>query len=206
MLIAAALLGMLATPAAAQHIDTSLSERVVEEDGTVSCRFTAIPELQPMQMPDGRQRWLWARAALEHDSAARRYIALAVWFLPASDGGSAASSLEMLSIINEHEAFARPVAAARLLIDGKDSGLPLRLEGTLRTAPGARNTLRLRPGPGQGPQFATLLIPASSTQLDLLDADGAIVRSFHWDVRSLRRVTPLLDRVDWKCGGAIGAR
>ncbi|MES2444111.1 MAG: hypothetical protein V4574_14885 [Pseudomonadota bacterium] len=203
LVAAAALLVTLVTPAAAQRIDATRSQGGIARD-RAWCNFEAYPELRLTHDPNGGRAFAtWDQQAREHRPNAGRYIDLVVMFTPGADGHAPASATALFAVRIEGRPFARQIASARALADGKDTGIPLQIEGEMRMDPGSTSALRLTPALANGPRLAALLAAARVVRLDLLDERGALIEAFHWDLPLLHEAPRVLAIADWKCGDAV---
>ncbi|MES2444112.1 MAG: hypothetical protein V4574_14890 [Pseudomonadota bacterium] len=203
LLIAAlALLVTLTAPAAAQRLNATRSRGGIDE-GRAYCRFQAYPELKLTHLVDGSLAFgQWEQGAQEGSPAAGRLIDLLLLFRPGAEAGSVESALAFFSV-HIGQPFPRPVGSGRVLVDGKDSAIPLRLEGTMRLEPGSSSTLRFVPGDGDHVRLAALMLAGRAVQLDLLDEAGATIRSYHWTLARLHDAPAVLGLAEWKCGNAV---
>lgn len=55
----------------------------------------------------------------------------------------------------------------------------------------------------QAVHLGALLLAGRAAQLDLLDDQGATIRSFHWSLLRLHDAPAVLAQAEWKCGNAV---
>lgn len=196
-------LAAIATPAAAQHLDARRSQGGID-DGRAYCRFAAYPELKlEHRIESSDAMGTWEAKARETTPSWDVYAYFVMLFLRRPDTGATLPIVPVFGVSTQHQSFPRPVASARALVDGADTQIALRVEGTMRMEPRARNTLRFMAAREDAPRLGALLLAGNAVQLDLLDEQGLIIRSFHWDVHRLHDAPGVLAQAEWKCGNAV---
>ena len=202
LIVTAIALAAIVTPAAAQKLDARRSTGGIDEDRAY-CSFAAYPELRLDHRVDGSNAiGTWNGKARETPGwAAYAYFLVVLPRRP--DTGMAMAMAPLFGVSTEHESFARPIASVRTLVDGVDTGIALRVEGTMRMEPHAKNTLRFMTPEQDMARLAALLLAGRAAQLDLLDEQGVVVRSYHFDLRRLHDAPLVLAQAEWKCGDAV---
>lgn len=119
-----------------------------------------------------------------------------------SDTGETITLAPMFGVDTGH-GFARPIASVRTLVDGADTGIALHVEGTMRMGANASNSLRFMTPEDQLRSMGDRLLAGRLAQLDLLDDQGAVIRSYHFDLVRLHDAPPVLAQAEWKCGDAV---
>lgn len=131
LIATAALLAAIITPAAAQRVDARRSSGGID-DGRAYCRFAAYPDLKLEHRVDGTDAvGTWDATARENTRDWSIYAYAMILFLRRPDTGETAAIAPVFGV-DTHESYPRPVASARVLVDGADTGIALRVEGTMR--------------------------------------------------------------------------
>lgn len=196
MRLALALAGLLAaSPAFAQRIDTRVDDVAENADG-YSCASHAYPGLHLIYDWRGTDRSAsWDFPARESEAGDLRMLTA---FQPDLDKpfGTATSVLGFQLTLTRASLAANP-HAAHLRVDGKP-------DGTVFDLTGDRKSLTLSIVERQRQDLAERLMDANIVEIDLIDASGAQLGRFSWDVRSLRRAPELLQLINWSCKPSDG--
>lgn len=178
--IAAAVLAIIAFPAAAQRVDDRVDDVRITPDG-FACRSHAMPELLILHGPDGaNRRGSVAYAAAEDDG--HNDLRLVIAFAPDAERrhktGAAFAGFYLRTTGSSDK---RPVTAAVLAIDGVPDAARLRLTSDRFYAP----SYSITAAPEDRVPLAERLGAARTAELALLEAGGQAVRRFTWDIRRL---------------------
>lgn len=184
LIFAAAALTILALPAAAQRLDTRVTNVWAAPHGT-NCRLSANGNVR---LDESRAQAILSQPPIEDDS--RYSVALTMTFSPHT--GASAVGLEIIPIGTND----RPVSA-KLLIDGTDSGVALSLHGDYdhmergdATVPEADRA-----------QVARRILAARWVELDVIDGDSPKPRRYRFDALRIRDVAEILEIIHYSCAG-----
>lgn len=190
--IAAAAAVALAQPAAAQRIDMRVIDVVESPDG-FTCRSHALPELRIAHDWRGTGRSAgWTFRARESRPGDQLHMSVA--FAPAEERAFGVG-VRVSGFALRVAGLPRPVASARLRVDGTDNPTPVRVDSD----PADPAAVSLALVDRHREAFADRLMSASDVEIELVDAAGESLRRYSWEVRRLRQAPELLQLINWSC-------
>jgi hypothetical protein len=183
-ILAAALIAA-ALPAQAQRLDTSRT--IVERKGEwITCNFNAYPELQLVDNP---------------------YGGIGSWG-KSPEGAAPGDGIRMVLIFSRAENWRRPKGSMLVVAGRLDPELGAVASGRLRIEGAAPAALRfaskddeyLLMADNSGIETVYALIDhAKRAEVDLLDADGTVLRSYGWDTSRLTDAVETVSVAGWSC-------
>ena len=178
-------------PAAASAQDDARVDDVVETSDGYKCRAHEMPELTLFHDWRGGDRSaVWEGRAREAGSGDLR---IRIGFHPQVDRPSiAAPSLLGFQFDMPRTPLRARARSAHLRLDGISDPIVLEIEGN-------ESWLSLAVAERQREELAQRLMGVSIVDIDLVDASGAPLGRFSWDVRRLRRVNEVLQIINWSC-------
>ncbi|MCW3847672.1 hypothetical protein OF829_10500 [Sphingomonas sp. LB-2] len=187
---AAALAVLLPATAHAQEADPRVDDVVETSDG-YKCRAHEMPELSLSHDWRGADRGaIWEGRAREAGAGDYR---IRVAFHPQEDRPSvAAPALLGFEFNMPRTPLRAPAKSAHLRLDGIADATPLQLEGD-------PTYLSLAVAERQREELAQRLMAVSIVEIDLVDASGAPLGRYSWDIRRLRRSNEVLQVINWSC-------
>lgn len=189
LLAAAALTAAL--PATAQESEARVSDVIETSDG-YRCRALEMPELSlAHDWRGGDRSAVWEARAREAGVGDPR---IRVAFQAPPDRPSAAlGSMQGFVLDMRRAPFRAPAKSALLRLDGiSEPAVRFDIEGSA-------TSLSVAVVERQREELAARLMSVSIVELDLVDASGASLGRFSWDVRRLRRVEEVLQVINWSC-------
>ncbi|MDF7775513.1 hypothetical protein P1X14_09665 [Sphingomonas sp. AOB5] len=188
-LVSIAVALIAATPAVAQRIDTRRID-IREMTSSTLCTFNAYRELTLVDASkEGRTSV--ARWKAPSEIGDPRPAHLEAIFTASKGRWSDAPFLGIAFIVDGDEALSKTsVSGARAVIDEE---APVDL---LYHASGERMTFPVGGDPGG---FGRQLIDGDTVRLEVLGKDGAVIRSYRWNVKRFDEVVEVVSIVGWSC-------
>jgi len=190
-LFAATLLA-LSFPAAAlaQEADSRVDDVVETSDG-YKCRAHEMPELSlSHDWRGGDRSAIWEGNAREANGTDMR---VRIAFTPQVDRPTYAEPRMLGFELSMPRAPLRaPAKSAHLRLDGISDATVLQLEGDSKF-------LSIAVVERQRQELAERLMSVSIVEIDLVDATGAPLGRYSWDIRRLRRANDVLQVINWSC-------
>lgn len=196
LLLAVLMLSTFALPAHAQRVDTRRYLVGDQSEGPL-CRFTAIPELRLSHRPDSpADLATWQPEGTPVSRA--RALNLTLLFVRGPEEKALVSAIGFTLYMPS--AFASPPVSARVFVDGNDALETFAFRAGRKPPPGERQLYHVNPvGSLDAQRFAGRLAGAKEAAVELLDAKGAVLARYAWDVAEARRIPELLELVHWRC-------
>jgi len=187
LILAAALLAAIALPAHAQRLDTRVREVWSAADGT-TCRLNANPYVQLNETSGAA---IFVQTPIDRDP--QYSISFTMTFT--ASGGARAERLMFVPIRSNDRP---PLRAARLLIDGEDSGVTLSLLGNYDHTERGYVTV---PEPDRA-ETARRMLAARNFDF-VIDEGGPSPRSrrFRFDAARFSEVAEILSLIRFSCAG-----
>lgn len=180
-----------ACPAAAQDGEARVSDVIETSDG-YRCRALEMPELSLSHDWRGTDRSASWEARAREAGAGDPRIRVA-FRAPADSPTSALGSMQGFTFDMRRAPLRAPAKSALLRLDGiSEPAVRFEIQGS-GTSLGVAVVERQRE------ELAARLMSVSIVELDLVDASGASLGRFSWDVRRLRRVEEVLQVINWSC-------
>lgn len=180
-----------ACPAAAQDGEARVSDVIETSDG-YRCRALDMPELSlSHDWRGGDRSALWEGRAREAGAGDPR---IRVSFhAPADRPSSAVGSMLGFQFDMRRAPLRAPAKSALIRLDNiADPTIRFEIQGSAAS-------LGIAVVDRQREELALRLIGVSIVELDLIDASGASLGRFSWDIRRLRRVEEVLRVINWSC-------
>lgn len=190
-LIAAAALAVLTpTAAPAQESDARVDDVVETSDG-YKCRAHEMPELSlSHDWRGGDRNATWEGSARE-TSGAEMHVRVA--FTPQVDRPSYAEPRMLgFEFAMPRTPLRAPAKSAHLRLDGIS-------DATVLEVAGDQKYVSIAVVERQRQELAERLMKISIVEIDLIDATGAPLGRYSWDVRRLRRANEVLQIINWSC-------
>lgn len=195
LIAAAALLTAIALPAQAQRLDTRVREVKTIYHG-IECRLNANRDMtiQPgaggasriavlLQRPEEQESWLRAK--------------LGFTFEPEGNGRfGLTSQLFAFGILDMRMAPAPPPIKVRLLIDGSDSGVPMKIYVESDNP----NDLFVEVPHKRGAEIAERILRARWVDVEVVNRDKT-VRRYRFDALRITDAAEILSLVKFRCDG-----
>lgn len=188
--IAAVLLAATAPAFAAQEADARVTEVVETSDG-YKCRAQDLPELSLSHSWRGGDRSAtWEGRAREAGNGDPR---IRIAFAPQVDRPSVAvASIPGFQFDMRRAPLRAQAKSAQLRLDGIPNATRLDVEGSA-------SWFSVIVVERQREELAARLMSVSIVDIDLVDASGAPLGRFSWDIRRLRRTEDMLQVINWSC-------
>jgi len=186
LILAAAMLASIALPAAAQRLDDRVVGVRTDADG-VSCRLSANNRVRLVE--SSASAYLLQRPV---DADPRIDVSLGMIFSPST--GASVMGLQFLPLGGTPPP--QPTAA-RLLIDGTDSGVHLLLQGD----PDQPGAVYVTVPDADRPETAKRMIDARWFEFEVSDGASARPRRYRFDGLRIRDVAEILSIIHYRCGG-----
>jgi hypothetical protein len=186
----AALLLSQPLSAVAQEADARVTDVVETADG-YRCRAQDMPELSLSHSWRGADRSAtWEGRAREAGTGDPR---IRIGFTPQVDRPSVAvASIPGFQFDMRRAPLRAPAKSAQLRLDGIPNATRLDVEGDARW-------FSVIVVERQREELAARLMSVSIVDIDLVDATGAPLGRFSWDIRRLRRAEEALQVINWSC-------
>ena len=190
LLAAALFIALLPAAASAQDLDSRVDDVVETSDG-YKCRAHEMPELSLSHDWRGGDRGAtWEGSAREASGADMR---VRIAFSPQVDRPSYAEPRMLGFELSMPRAPLRaPAKTAHLRLDGISDATVLEIAGDVKY-------LSIAVVERQRQELAERLMKVSIVEIDLVDATGAPLGRYSWDVRRLRRANEVLQIINWSC-------
>lgn len=192
LILAATLLSALALPAHAQRLDDRVRE--VSADG-MRCRLNANRAMLVERDDDGPQASLF-QPPVEPDTAFNVTLGFSFGPRPGTRFGVGARVV-MLQLLPLHRARPAMPSSARLLIDGADSGVRLRIE----TNPDRAGSAYLTVPEEVRAETAEKMLRAHWIDFLVTGGDSARARTYRFDAFRISNAAETLSLIRFGCGG-----
>ena len=189
-LIATAALAVLFPAAASAQEDPRVDDVVETSDG-YKCRAHEMPELSLAHDWRGSDRSAtWEGNARETNGAEMR---VRIAFTPQVDRPTYAEPRMLGFELSMPRAPLRaPAKSAHLRLDGIADATVLEIQGD-------QKYVSIAVVERQRQELAERLMKVAIVEIDLVDATGAPLGRYSWDVRRLRRSNEVLQVINWSC-------
>ena len=189
-LFPAALLAML-IPAAAFAQEEPRVDDVVETSEGYKCRAHEMPELSlSHDWRGGDRSAVWETNAREANGSELR---VRIAFVPQVDRPTYAEPRMLgFDLAMPRSPLRAPAKSAHLRLDGIS-------DATVLEVGGDQKFLSVAVVERQRQELAERLMKVSIVEIDLVDATGAPLGRYSWDVRRLRRANEVLQVINWSC-------
>lgn len=186
LILAAAALTALALPAQAQRLDTRRIN--IESDKYhTKCGFSSYPELTLVTTRNGNAAsWVKAPEGVAPDAG----VILSLAFSPAK-GGWQRPAILVLMLTGPMDSGVSAVARGRLRVDG-EPGVPM----SFSSRP---DKFMMMAGNNGNEAVYSMIDHSKRAEIDLLDSNGAVVRTYSWDTSRLADAVETVSVVGWSC-------
>lgn len=190
LLAASLFITFLPAAAAAQDLDPRV-DGVVETSDGYKCRAHEMPELSLSHDWRGSDRSAtWEGGAREASGAEMR---VRIAFTPQVDRPTYAEPRMLgFELAMPRSPLRAPAKSAHLRLDGIADATVLELAGDVKY-------VSITVVERQRQELAERLMKVSIVEIDLVDATGAPLGRYSWDVRRLRRANEVLQIINWSC-------
>lgn len=195
LIVVAALLTALALPAQAQRLDTRVREAKATDRG-LECRLNANRDTK---IEPGTGRWPSMAVLLQRPEEQEAWlrVKLGFTFEPQGDGRFGLSSrLFAFGILDMRMAPAPPPIKVRLLIDGSDSGVPMKIFVESDNP----NDLFVEVPHKRRAEIAERILRARWVDVEVVNRDKT-VRRYRFDALRIADAAEILSLVKFRCDG-----